>query len=143
MSLFKRYSAVPIFGVPLDKLETLTAKTSGDSLKWLLGLMCEYQVEPTDLPEGITDITPYYGAGANFRYFLDHPERNTANIYLMPNKDGARAQSVTGAKDDKLVFGDDIRTIHMPSDQDVFAITGFGPRYPGTICLHEMIVYKG
>lgn len=135
MRSFERYSAVSVFGVPLDNP---TAQLSLGGLE-LVKHMQRYDVQPQPLPSEVTDISPFYGDTARFSYFLSYSEEsNVATVELLPRR--ADSQLIQPGLEDNTIS--DVRTIHIPTDQEMFALVGPGPRYGGTLCVHELITYS-
>lgn len=142
MWTFERYSAVPILGVPLDKpIEQLV-----QPVPELERLMGQYGVEPEPLPEGLTDITPYYwrdSSTAMSAYVLEHDSGSgLAVVHIMPKEIGTVVvESSTGQKGASFI-ATERRSVRLPNDANVQAIAGGSPRWPRKLCLHELIVYK-
>ena len=85
---------------------------------------------------GPTDITPYFWKNSNFRYMLSKPSQNVAHVDLLPNVKGAT--TVLMAKNIGIEVP--VRTIRIPTDQDLMVIVGGGsPRFAGEICIFEVI----
>lgn len=142
MWTFKRYSAVPILGVPLDKpTEQLVQPV--DEIEQLMGW---YGVESEPLPEGLTDITPFYWWDSNTAmstYALEHDSGSgLAVVHIMPKKIGTVViESSTGQKGAPFM-ATERRSVRLPNDTTAQMIVGGSPRWPGKLCLHELIVYK-
>jgi hypothetical protein len=129
-------------GVPLDKpIEQLV-----QPVPELERLMDQYGVEPELLPEGLTDITPYYwrdSSTAMSTYALEHdPGLGLAVVHIMPKQIGTVVvESSIGQKGASFI-ATERRSVRLPNDTTAKMIVGGSPRWPGKLCLHELIVYK-
>lgn len=131
---FVRISATNIFGVPIDSTEVL--KSSSMALSWIRQY---HGVEEYEVEEGPLDITPHYWMppvmSPRFRYMLSlEPDR--ALVELLPTTYRSVMYQIMPLSPDVDL---DLRTITVPTDQEVVAIIGKGPRYAGQVCVHELI----
>lgn len=130
-----RFSAVKIFGVPLDNPEQY------DSPKKTIDLVRAYGLEAEEVPAETTDITPFYWENRVFDYRLSREEPDgEAVINMLPRHDNSSAH-ILGSTAAGSVFAVETnrRNIRVPNDQEVFALAGPGPRFQGQMCLHEVI----
>ena len=134
---FQRYSAVEMFGAPIDD------GMSPENVDELFGLMAAYGFGGQDISREPTDITPYYWRNPGFRYFLSlaHPE-GPALVELLPIRDDSEVARLDVDDDEAaLTVLPDKRTIEIPTDTKVYAMIGGSPRFAGKMCLHELIAY--
>lgn len=109
----------------------------------LLRLLSAYGVEGQDVSKEATDITPYYWKNPTFRYYLSlaHPE-GPAVVELLPRHDDSEIHLLAPLGDSTVGINlPGVRRIEVPTDQDMMAIAGTSPRYPGKFCVHELVAY--
>jgi hypothetical protein len=130
-----RFSAVEVFGIPIDKPETL------GSTQRMVKLLGAYSVQPLEITTDVLDITPYYWDNPTFRYFLSrNKEGNSAVVDLMPCRDNSSASIITPLSRNLLLEIDTpLRSVEIPTLQETVAILGPSPRFGGQICLHELV----
>jgi hypothetical protein len=136
MSSFERYSAVGIFGVPMDNPEILLVPGG----QGIIDLMGQYGVDPQPLAEDITDITPYYATNLQFSYFLHYSKAaNLATVELMPRNDRAIVKELYEVTSEAKLDESDIRTVRIETPKDMFALIKASPRFGSMPCIHELI----
>ncbi len=137
--IFERYSAVPMFGVPIGRGEL--ADPGNDAA---IGLMRRYSIDPQPVPRERTCITPNYFTSNKFLAYVQlmHPEGPVV-VDLVPKELGfttIKLNVLPGLGFATATTG--ITRIELPTDQPGFAMVGGSPRFPGQLCLHEVIVCR-
>ena len=137
MMRFDRYSAVGIFGAPIDK------GIDPSDREPLVRLMNNYGIEAHPVPQDSTDITPYYWRNPMFRYFLSmaHPE-GPAIVELLPRHDDSMTLEIGQIAGIGYCIKDEVRKVEVPTDQRALAIVGPSPRFPGEFCVHELVTFS-
>lgn len=132
-----RYSAVNMFGIPLDNPEKITQEDG------LVKILDSYGIEPEPVPSDPTNITPYYWKNNNLVYFTSRADPDgPVVIDLLPKHADVEAY-LMGRVGPAVVVASGIRRIEIPTDQDSMAIIGAGsPRFAGQLCLHEFITAR-
>jgi hypothetical protein len=131
----ERFSAVEIFGVPMDNPEDMT------DVEKIVRLMGAYGIRGTEVTTELIDITPYYWTKNVFRYYLSREsEDSQAVIDIMPRYHDSTAYLVTSIDQDTLIgLRTPKRTIKIPTEQPALGVVGPSPRYLDHICIHEFI----
>lgn len=135
-----RYSAVEVFGVPIEDPERLAR----EALPGIRRLLESYNVEPQLVqPTDPVDISPPYWQApkTKFRYFLESQTAGAATIRMMPVYSDSMAASVSNIGGFQVLRPEAQRSYRLPEDQEAFIIAGPGsPRFIGKICIHEAFV---
>ncbi|MCA9349149.1 hypothetical protein KC878_03340 [Candidatus Saccharibacteria bacterium] len=134
--MIARYSAAEMFGAPIDNVANVNLEDGS-----LIRLMESYDIQPREIPTDPTDITPYYWKRPAFRYFLAlaHPE-GPATVDMLPVDEDSENYLLLGAEGLGAAVQARVRHIEVPTDQQVVAIIGPGPRFPDKLSVHELIV---
>jgi hypothetical protein len=130
-----RFSAVEIFGVPMDSPEQI------NTISKLVKLMGAYSVHAQEVSAELTDITPYYWQNPAFRYYLSRKDASgPAVIDVMPRHNDSATFLIAPLERDALIgIETPERSIEIPTQQECMVIGGPGPRYGGHLCIHELI----
>ncbi|HSX33477.1 MAG TPA: hypothetical protein VLF91_04025 [Candidatus Saccharimonadales bacterium] len=133
-----RYSALEMFGMPIDKSEY------GADPERLRQLMEVYSIEPTEVPVDTRDITPYYWRRPLFRYFMSRTVADGPVVMdMMPVQADSAALEVATPVPNVTIIGETaVRSYAIPRDIPGIAIVGPGPRFREQLCVHELIVYR-
>jgi hypothetical protein len=133
---FRRYSAIDMFGVPLEDTKHLNGRTD------LIELMDQYGIEPQAVSSGPLDITPYYWRKNNFRYMmsLPHPEGPIV-VDLLPVYEDSEAYLVGEIAHGVGISIPGTRHIEIPTTDETLVIAGGSPRFAGQLCMHELVTY--
>ncbi len=131
---FIRFSATERFGIPIKDASEVSS--AYDCVK----LLERNNLEPTEITDpGPLDITPYYWKRPNFRHMLSKPLDDIVKIDFIPTTVTSEFVALLNTTSDLVV---PVRTIEIPTDQDMFALAGgSSPRYPGSLCIFEVIAY--
>ncbi len=133
-----RFSAVGNFGVPIDNPEQIS-DTAG-----IISLMGAYSLQGSEVTDDLQDITPYYWQDPTFRYYLSRRGvSGPAVIDLMPRHHDSSAFVILPSNRESLL-GIEMpqRTIEIPTNHLQMAVVGLGPRFPGQLCIHELITVQ-
>lgn len=128
-----RYSAVEMFGAPVDEPESLGVPGNA------LSLMESYNIEPQEIEVDIIDITPSYWNTPKFKYFLSKKLSGIVEVDLLPIDLDSEAYLIASLTKDIKIVLEGIRHLVIPTDQETMAIAGGSPRFTDKICLHELI----
>ena len=133
--LVQRFSAVEMFGAPIDDRELLY------SARGLLSLMSRYSIEGTDVPEELTEITTPYWDKHKYTYWLSRPDASgPATVEMRPVYDDSQMNLVLGETPAGLITVPySLQRVEVPADQEAFPLIGPSPRFAGQLCVHEVV----